>query len=113
MFDRRGPREDGSARGDGPAFLVAFLAGDRNIRWCACVTRTSDLRRIGPIPTDVFCEDMFYWTKLAAMGDVGCVSDELSHYVWYRDGGTNISSGATLAEWTMEANTLGRRGAPG
>lgn len=89
----------------GPEFLAAFLAGRLDVCWCACVTRTEDLRKIGPVPEGIICGDMFFWTKLAAMGDVGCVADELSHYIWYRDQGTNISSSATVVEWTMEANT--------
>jgi hypothetical protein len=98
------PARTGPPVETGPEFLAAFLAGSRNICWCACVTRTSDLRRIGPIPTDVFCGDMFYWTKLAARGHVGCVPEPVSHYVCYRDGGDGIAGGAPVAAWAAEMN---------
>ena len=83
-------------------FLAGFLANRRNICWCACVTRTRDLRRIGPIPTEVICGDLFYWTKLAAFGPVGCVSEPVSHYVCYRDGGDGIAGGAPVLAWGRE-----------
>jgi len=86
-------------------FLVGFLANRRNICWCATVTRTRDLRRIGPIPTDVICGDMFYWTKIAAFGPVGCVAEPLSHYVCYRDGGDGIAGGARVLPWAREMKT--------
>lgn len=96
------PARTGPPVETGPAFLAALLAGDRNVCWCACVTRTADLRRIGPIPTDVFCGDMFYWTKLAAKGPVGCVQEPVSHYVCYRDGGDGIAGGAKVLPWAAE-----------
>ncbi|MFI5181363.1 MAG: glycosyltransferase family A protein [Thermoanaerobaculia bacterium] len=96
------PARTGPTVESGTEFLSAFLAGFRNICWCACVTRTADLRRIGPIPTDVFCGDMFYWTKLASGGLVGCVQEPLSHYVCYRDGGDGIAGGAPVVAWAAE-----------
>jgi glycosyltransferase involved in cell wall biosynthesis len=86
----------------GSKFLAAFLAGERNICWCACVTRTTDLRRIGPIPPDVICGDMFYWTKLAAQGPVGCVAQALSHYVNYRDDGEGSSVATPVLSWAVD-----------
>lgn len=86
----------------GTDFLAAFLAGERNVCWCACVTRSADLRRIGPIPPDVICGDMFYWTKLATRGTVGCVADPLSNYVNYRDGGDGVSLGTPVLNWAVD-----------
>ena len=87
----------------GTDFLAAFLAGERNVCWCACVTRTRDLRRIGPIPDDVICGDMFYWTKIAATGDVGCVAKPVSHYVCYRDTGNGSAGGTPVLTWAADA----------
>ncbi|MGZ7078219.1 MAG: glycosyltransferase family 2 protein [Thermoanaerobaculia bacterium] len=98
------PAKIGPEVESGREFLAAFLRGDRNVCWCACVTRTADLRRIGPIPPDVICGDMFYWTKLAAAGNVGCVSDTLSHYVAYRDAGTSSASGTPILTWARDAD---------
>jgi glycosyltransferase involved in cell wall biosynthesis len=86
----------------GADFLAAFLAGERNVCWCACVTRTADLRRIGPLPPDVICGDMFYWTKIAAWGDVGCVAEALSHYVVYRDAGDGSAGGTPVLRWARD-----------
>jgi glycosyltransferase involved in cell wall biosynthesis len=86
----------------GPHFLAAFLSGERNVCWCACVTRTEDLRRIGPIPDDVVCGDMFYWTKLAASGDVGCVPEPISNYISYRDANDGISVGTPVLTWARD-----------
>lgn len=83
-------------------FLAAFLTNRRNICWCACVTRTKDLRRIGPIPTELFCGDFFYWKKLAALGPVGCVPEPVSHYVCYRDAGDGVAGGAPVLSWARE-----------
>jgi len=102
------PARTGPEVETGPEFLAGFLANRRNICWCACVTRTADLRRIGPIPSEVICGDMFYWTKLAALGDVGCVTDPVSHYVCYRDGGDGIAGGARVREWGSEMETWAR-----
>lgn len=89
----------------GPRFLAAFVSGRRDVMWCACVTRTEDLRRIGPMPPETICGDMFYWTKLAATGEVGCVPERLSHYVWYRDDSGSVSSSTPVVDWTLEQET--------
>lgn len=96
------PAKTGPEVERGPEFLAAFLAGGRNVCWCACVTRTADLRRIGPIPDDVICGDMFFWTKLATEGPVGCVGEAVSHYACYRDGGDGIAGGAPVLPWAAE-----------
>lgn len=88
----------------GPDFLAAFLEGKWNVCWCACVTRTSDLRRIGSIPAGVVCGDMFYWIKLAASGNVGCVNDPVSHYVSYRDASESAARGASVVAWASETD---------
>lgn len=90
----------------GPNFIAAFLAGQRDVCWCACVARTSMLRRIGPIPPGVIFGDMFYWTKLAFQGDVGCVEEALSHYIAFRDLGDNITGGTPVVVWANEVKTL-------
>jgi Glycosyl transferase family 2 len=102
------PARTGPDVESGPEFLAGFLANRRNICWCACVTRTADLRHIGPIPPEVVCGDMFYWTKLAALGDVGFVADPVSHYVCYRDGGDGIAGGSRVREWGSEMETWAR-----
>jgi glycosyltransferase involved in cell wall biosynthesis len=88
----------------GSDFLAAFLAGRRNVCWCACVTRTSDLRRIGPIPADVVCGDMYYWIKLAASGDVGCVTQPVSHYVSHSEVGDGVAGGTPVLTWARETD---------
>lgn len=86
----------------GTEFLAAFLVGLRNVCWCACVTRTEDLRRFGPIPPSVVCGDMFFWTKIAALGPVGCVAEPLSHYVNYRENGDSVSASTPVLEWAAD-----------
>ena len=100
--DVAAPARVGPEVESGPEFLEAFLAGLRNPCWCAVVTRTADLRSIGHIPTEVICGDMFYWTKLAAKGSVGCVPQTVSHYVCYRDGGNGIAGGASVLSWAED-----------
>jgi glycosyltransferase involved in cell wall biosynthesis len=92
----------------GQDFLAGFLRNQRNICWCACVTRTADLRRIGPIPDNTICGDMFYWTKLAGQGDIGCVPEPVSHYVCYRDSNDGIAGGTQVLIWGQEVEALTR-----
>lgn len=86
----------------GHSLLAAFLAGDRNVCWCACVTRTADLLRLGPPPDKTICGDMFFWAKLAAEGDVGCVGQILSHYCCYRPRGDGMAGGTPIKQWMDE-----------
>jgi glycosyltransferase involved in cell wall biosynthesis len=88
----------------GTDFISAFFAGKREVCWCACVTRLSDLRAIGPIPETRICGDMFYWTRLAYQGDVGCVATPLSHYTLMT--ADNLSSGAPVRNWALETRML-------
>ena len=83
----------------GPEFIKAYLAGKRAICWCGCVIRTSDLRAIGPVPEGRIFGDVFYWSKLAFKGKVGCVSDLLSHYLFMGD---NLSSAVPVLTWAQE-----------
>jgi hypothetical protein len=86
----------------GTEFLAAYLAGDREVIWCACVIRTFDLRRLLPSPPGVICGDWLCWISLASSGQVGCVPDPLSHYVQYRDAGDGMAGGCAVAAWASE-----------
>lgn len=100
------PAKTGPAIESGHEFLRAFLDGKRDVCWCACVTRSADLRTIGDIPQGTICGDMFYWTKLAARGPVGCIDSPLSHYVAFSDEVSNHSCGTPVAAWAAEVETL-------
>ena len=84
-------------------FLDAYLAGRRQIYWCACVTRRADLMRLGPQPLDRHIGDMYFWTKLALEGPVGCVGKHLSHYTYLAD---NVSIGIPAPVWADETSVL-------
>jgi glycosyltransferase involved in cell wall biosynthesis len=92
----------------GPDFLMAHYNGLREVSWCACVTRVKDLLEIGPQPDDRTLGDMFFWTKLAFRGPVGCVSRTLSHYILLRppDLNDNISHATSVASWACESRLL-------
>lgn len=102
------PARTGPELESGNDFIAAFLGGARDVCWCACVTRTAALRRIGPIPPDTIFGDMFYWTKLAFEGDVGCIREPLSHYVAFRDVGDNITGGTPATAWARETSSLAK-----
>lgn len=87
----------------GPEFIKSYLAGEREICWCGCVTRLSLVREIGMIPENTIFGDMFFWTKLAFKGRVGCVSDQLSHYTFMGD---NLSSGVPVLIWAEETRKI-------
>lgn len=80
-------------------FLDAYLAGHRQVYWCGCITRVDDLKRIGPIPAGRIMGDMFYWTKIAFQGPVGCVPEPLAHYTYMQD---NMSIGVPASRWADE-----------
>lgn len=90
----------------GPSFLAAHYADQREVSWCACVTRVQDLLELGPQPEDRILGDMFFWTKLAFRGPVGCIPRVLSHYVLLRSQNDNISHGTPPAVWARESQTL-------
>jgi glycosyltransferase involved in cell wall biosynthesis len=92
----------------GAAFLAAHYADQREVSWCACVSRVRDLLDLGPQPENRILGDMFFWTKLARRGPVGCVARVLSHYILLRprDQNDNISHGTSAPEWARESRLL-------
>lgn len=87
-------------------FIAHHYTGKRELCWCACVTRVSELRELGPQPDDRILGDMFFWTKLAFRGPVGCVPRVLSHYILFRPLNDNISHGTSPMLWASEARLL-------
>ena len=94
----------GPERESGSDFLAAFFAGQREVCWCACACRMSDMRAIGPIPPGRIFGDMFFWTRLARRGDVGCVAQPLSHYSFVTE--DNLSTGTPVTAWALETRLL-------
>lgn len=101
--DREVPALVGPEIEPGPTFLAEHYAGKREVCWCACVTRVQDLRAAGPQPDDRILGDMFFWTKFALKGPVGCVPRVLSHYVLFRQQNDNISHGTPPPVWGRES----------
>ncbi|MBS1806462.1 MAG: glycosyltransferase family 2 protein [Acidobacteria bacterium] len=87
-------------------FLLGHYEDKRELSWCACVTRLRHLRALGPQPDDRIVGDMFFWTKMAFLGPVGCVPEVLSHYILLRAQNDNISHGTSPVVWTREAHLL-------
>ena len=100
------PSKTGPSIEPGMVFLENFLAGNRDVCWCACITRTEDLRKVGNIPAGTICGDMFYWTKLATWGRGGCIDKTLSHYISYRNDADNVSTGTPVKIWANEVKNL-------
>ncbi len=90
----------------GTDFLAAHYAGQRELSWCACVSRVRDLRALGPQPEDWIIGDMFFWMKIAFLGPVGCVPEVLSHYILFRPRNDNISHGTSPLFWARETRLL-------
>lgn len=90
----------------GADFLLAHYEDRREVSWCACVTRVRHLRTLGPQPDDRILGDMFFWTKIAFLGPVGCVPEVLSHYILFRPQNDNISHGTSPVLWTREAQLM-------
>jgi glycosyltransferase involved in cell wall biosynthesis len=88
-------------------FIAAHYSGKRQVSWCACVTRVMDLRRWGPQPDDRIIGDMFFWTKIAFQGPVGCVSRPLAHYTVLQPGGDNESRTTPILAWADDVKRLG------
>jgi len=86
----------------GVDFLLAHFQGRRQVSWCACVTRVADLRRLGPQPPERIIGDMFFWTKIAFQGPVGCVARPLAHYSVLRPSGDNESRQVPILTWGRE-----------
>ncbi len=97
-----GPRVESSLD-----FIAAHYSGKRNVSWCACVTRVRDLLRIGPQPDDRIIGDMYFWTKIAFQGPVGCVSRPLAHYTVLLAGGDNESRTTPILAWAQDVKRLG------
>jgi glycosyltransferase involved in cell wall biosynthesis len=87
-------------------FLMGHFTGKREVSWCACVTRVRYLRALGPQPDDRIIGDMYFWTKMAFLGPVGCVPEVVSHYILFRTQNDNISHGTSPLEWTREVQLL-------
>jgi hypothetical protein len=98
-----GPRVESSLD-----FIAAHYLGKRQVSWCACVTRIADLRRLGPQPDDRIIGDMYFWTKIAFHGPVGCVSRPLAHYTVLLPGGDNESRTTPILAWAEDVKRLGK-----
>ena len=90
----------------GAEFLAQHYRGKREVSWCACASPTRLLLEIGAQPEDRWLGDMYYWTKLAFKGPVGCVPRVLSHYVLFRGQNDNMSHGTSPAVWAGEQQVL-------
>lgn len=90
----------------GAAFVAGHYADKREVCWCACATRVRDLLALGPQPDNCIIGDMFYWTKLAFRGPVGCVPRTLSHYILFRSQNDNMSHSTAPDVWARESRLL-------
>ena len=84
---------------DSVSFLRGYFTGRRQLFWCACVTRTGDLRRIGGLPPGTLIGDMHLWTQIVLSGPIGCVDELLSHYTYLAG---NSSIRIPVCEWSRE-----------
>lgn len=89
---------------DGTDFIMHHYAGWRNVCWCACVSKLSFIREIGYLPLDTNIGDMYFWTRLAFMGRVGCVQEQVSNYVFLTD--DNATGGVPPPLWAAEEMRL-------
>jgi len=87
-------------------FIAAHYAGKRQVSWCACVMWVDDLRRLGPQPDDRICGDIFFWSKIAFQGPVGCVSLPLAHYTALIPGGDNESRTTPVIAWAKDVSLV-------
>jgi hypothetical protein len=49
---------------------------------------------------------MYYWTRLAQLGPVGCVRSHLSHYIAYGRDHRNVVTVSPVLRWAREARLL-------
>ena len=91
---------------DSVSFLRGYFTGRRQLFWCACVTRTGDLRRIGGLPSGTLIGDMHLWTQIVLSGPIGCVDELLSHYTYLAG---NSSIRIPVCEWSRENRAAMRR----
>jgi glycosyltransferase involved in cell wall biosynthesis len=84
-------------------FFAGYYAGKRDVIWCACAMRIKDIRELLPsFPKGWVCGDLFFWTKIAFKGPVGCVPRDLVHYILLRERNDNMSHGTTPMVWSGE-----------
>ena len=91
---------------DSLSFLRGYFTGRRQLFWCACVTRTGDLRRIGGLPPGTLIGDMHLWSQIVLSGPIGCVDELLSHYTYLAG---NSSIRIPVCEWSRENRAAMRR----
>jgi glycosyltransferase involved in cell wall biosynthesis len=89
----------------GDEFLRATFAQKREVCWCASICRTADLRA-DPLPEGRIFGDMYYWTRLALGGPVGCIRAHLSHYTAYARRHRNVVTVSPVLEWAREVRLL-------
>jgi glycosyltransferase involved in cell wall biosynthesis len=106
MSDRPSVSPAGPEVEDTLPFFQSYFAGKRHLFWCACVTRTAELRKLFPLPSHVQIGDMYLWTQLAFDGPVGCVQEPLAHYTYLVD---NASLGIPVIKWADETHELTAR----
>ena len=87
----------------GADFVRAHYQNIRHVCWCACVTRVEHLKKFSPIPEEQFFGDMFFWSKIAFLGPVGCVNERLSNYILMSD---NLTSAHPVPKWAKESEDL-------
>jgi len=100
---RASPSPAGPEVEDTLPFFQSYFGGGRHLFWCACVTRTAELRKLFPVPPDVQLGDMYLWTQLAFDGPVGCVPELVAHYTYLVD---NASLGIPVSKWAEETRQL-------
>ena len=88
------------------SFLRGYFSGRRQLFWCACVTRTEDLRRMGGVPPGTLIGDLHLWTQIVFSGPVGCVDELLSHYTYLAG---NSSIRIPVCEWSREMRAVFQR----
>ena len=85
----------------GEDFLRASFAQEREVSWCASVSRSADLRA-DPIPEGRIFGDMYHWTRLALRGPVGCILFHLSNYMAYGRNHRNVVTVSPVLVWAKK-----------
>jgi glycosyltransferase involved in cell wall biosynthesis len=99
------PSHIGPETESGEDFLRACFAQKREVCWCASICRTADLRA-DPLPEGRIFGDMYYWTRLALRGPVGCIPAHLSHYTAYVRNHRNVVTVSPVLDWAREVRLL-------
>jgi glycosyltransferase involved in cell wall biosynthesis len=89
----------------GEDFLRACFAQEREVSWCASISRSADLLA-DPIPEGRIFGDMYHWTRLALRGSVGCIRAHLSHYELYGRDHVNVVTASPVLDWAKEVRLL-------